>query len=110
IFMPAQMDDLQKFLVPKVVPGATVHLTSEEQAEIGVRMSDRGNVTFFDLRDGRIMAEEKAALPGGVDITSFAAGDPSQQAVAYGLSDGRMLVLEQDFKVTFQQDPDDSEK
>jgi len=110
IFMPAQMDDLQKFLVPKVVPGATVHLTSEEQAEIGVRMSDRGNVTFFDLRDGRIMAEEKVALPEGVDITSFAAGDASQQAVAYGLSDGRMLVLEQDFKVTFKVDPDDHEK
>ncbi len=110
IFMPAQMDDLQKFLVPKVVPGATVHLTSEEQAEIGVRMSDRGNVTFFDLRDGRIMAEEKVALAEGVDITSFAAGDPSQQAVAYGLSDGRMLVLEQDFKVTFRVDPDDHEK
>ena len=110
IFMPAQMDDLQKFLVPKVVPGATVHLSSEEQAEIGVRMSDRGSVTFFDLRDGRIMAEERVALPESVDISSFAAGDPSQQAVAYGLSDGRMLVLEQDFKVTFQMDPDDHEK
>ncbi|MDP2980340.1 MAG: ABC transporter permease subunit [Thiobacillus sp.] len=110
IFMPAQMDDLQKFLVPKVVPGATVHLSSEEQAEIGVRMSDRGSVTFFDLRDGRIMAEEKVVLPEGVDISSFAAGDPSQQAVAYGLSDGRMLVLEQDFKVSFQVDPDDHEK
>jgi len=110
IFMPAQMDDLQKFLVPKVVPGATVHLSSEEQAEIGVRMSDRGSVTFFDLRDGRIMAEENVVLPEGVDISSFAAGDPSQQAVAYGLSDGRMLVLEQDFKVTFQVDPDDHEK
>ena len=110
IFMPAQMDDLQQFSIPKDTQEASVHLTSEEQAEIGVRMSDRGSVTFFDLRDGRIMAEEKVVLPQGVDITSFAAGDPSQQTVAYGLSDGRMLVLEQDFKVTFQMDPDDHEK
>lgn len=110
IFMPAQMDDLQKFSVPQGALENSVHLTSEEQAEIGVRMSDRGSVTFFDLRDGRVMAEEKIALPEGVGTASFAAGDPSQQAVAYGLSDGRMLVLQQDFKVTFQQDPDDHEK
>ena len=110
IFMPAQMDDLQKFSVPKDAREASVHLTSEEQAEIGVRMSDRGSVTFFDLRNGRVMAEEKIALPEGVGVSSFAAGDPSQQAVAYGLSDGRMLILEQDFKVTFKQDPDDHEK
>ncbi|MDP3419846.1 MAG: ABC transporter permease subunit [Thiobacillus sp.] len=110
IFMPAQMDDLQKLSLPKNGGGATVHLTSEEQAEIGVRMTDRGSVSFFDLRDGRLMAEENVALPEGSEIRSFAAGDPSQQAVAYGLSDGRMLILEQDFKVTFQVDPDDSEK
>ena len=110
IFMPAQMDNLQSFTIPRGAQEASVHLTSEEQAEIGVRMSDRGSVSFFDLRDGRVMAEEKVVLPEGVDIASFAAGDPSQQAVAYGLSDGRMLVLEQDFRVTFQQDPDDHEK
>ncbi|MDP2266557.1 MAG: hypothetical protein Q8J70_08420, partial [Thiobacillus sp.] len=110
IFMPAQMDDLQQFTLPQGAQEASVHLTSEEQAEIGVRMSDRGSVTFFDLRNGRVMAEEKIALPEAVGVSSFSAGDPSQQAVAYGLSDGRMLVLEQDFKVTFQVDPDDHEK
>ena len=110
IFTPAHMDDLQKVSLPKNGGGATVHLTTEEQAEIGVRMTDRGSVSFFDLRDGRLMAEEKVSLPDGVEIRSFAAGDPAQQTVAYGLSDGRMLILEQDFKVTFQQDSKDSEK
>lgn len=110
IFSPAHMDELQKVSLPKNGGGATVHLTTEEQAEIGVRMADRGSVSFFDLRDGRLMAEEKVSLPEGVEIRSFAAGDPAQQAVAYGLSDGRMLILEQDFKVSFRQDPKDSEK
>jgi phosphate transport system permease protein len=110
IFMPAQMDALQKFSVPKIAQETSVHLSAEEQAEIGVRMSDRGSVSFFDLRDGRVMAEEKVVLPEGVSIASFAAGDLSQQAVAYGLSDGRMLILAQDFKVTFQQDARDHEK
>jgi len=76
IFTPAHMDELQKISLPKNGGGATVHLTSEEQAEIGVRMTDRGSVSFFDLRDGRLMAEESVALPQGVVIRSFAAGDP----------------------------------
>jgi phosphate transport system permease protein len=43
-------------------------------------------------------------------VTSFSAGDLSQKAVAYGLSDGRMIILQQDFKTTFKQDAEDSEK
>ena len=65
IFMPGQMGELTQFPLSKNKQEATVHLTSEEQAEIGVRMSDRGNVSFFDLRDGRVMAEEKVVLPQG---------------------------------------------
>ena len=119
IFLPAQMGTPQKFSLPRVTQAApatpqtqeaTVYLTSEEQAEIGVSMSNRGSVTFFDLRDGKPLAAEQATLPKGVGITSFSAGDPSQQAVAYGLSDGRALLLRQTFKVSFVQDPANPDK
>lgn len=105
IFLPAHMDELKPLAIPANAGEKTVHLTAEEQAEIGVRMSDHGSVDFFDLRDGRLIAKEKAAVPQGAAISSFAAGDLSQQVVAYGLTDGRMLMLSQDFKVSFQQDP-----
>jgi len=119
IFLPAQMGAPQKFSLPRVTQAApatpqtqetTVYLTSEEQAEIGARMSDRGSVIFFDLHNGNPLAAERAALPQGAGVTSFAAGDPSQQAVAYGLSDGRALLLRQKFKVSFVQDPHNPDK
>jgi len=110
IFTPASMDALKSLSIPKNGGGTTVYLTTEEQAEIGLRVTDAGGLSFFDLRTGRLMAAVFVSLPEGVEIRSFAAGDPSQQALAYGLSDGRMLILEQDFKVTFQLDPDDPEK
>ncbi|MFN3543658.1 MAG: ABC transporter permease subunit [Thiobacillus sp.] len=110
IFTPAKMEELKSFTLPGNAQEQTVYLTSEEQAEIGVRMTDRGAVHFYDLRDGRALASEQLAVPQGAEITTFAAGDPSQRSVAYGLSDGRMVIAQQDFKVTFKQDPEHPEK
>jgi phosphate transport system permease protein len=110
LFMPATMEKLQSFPAVGVQQEATVHLTAEEQAEIGVRFANQGSVAFFDMRTGKAMGEERVALPEGVAVSSFAAGELAQQVVAYGLADGRMIALKQEFKVTFAEDTNDSEK
>lgn len=110
MFMPASMDPLARLPVPGNPQDDTVHLTSEEQAEIGVRFTAQGNVSFFNLKDGQSRGEVRIALPAGARITSFAAGDLSHKAIAYGLADGRIVLAEQGFEVTFRQDPNDSTK
>jgi len=110
MFMPATMDPLVRHTLPGTVAETTVLLTAEEQAEIGVRFTAEGGVFFFNIADGQSRGEARLALPAGAKISSFAAGDLAQKAVAYGLADGRMIVTEQGFKVTFQQDPGDSAK
>lgn len=110
LFMPATMDKLAGLPMANNPQEATLHLATEEQAEIGVRFTANGQVVFFSLRDGAPVGEARLALPPHAAITAFAAGDPSQKAVAYGLADGRMIVAEQDFKVTFKQDAQDSAK
>jgi len=110
MFMPATMDPLVRHTVPGAAAETTVLLTAEEQAEIGVRFTAEGGVSFFNIADGQSRGEARLVLPAGVKISSFAAGDLAQKAVAYGLADGRMIVTEQGFKVTFRQDPADSAK
>lgn len=110
IFMPAQMEELNTLSLTKNVQGKTVHLGTEEQTEIGLRLSDGGAVTFFDLRDGKLIVEDKITLPEGVEPVSFSAGDLNQKTLAYGLSDGRMLLLQQKFDVSFAQDPNNPDK
>lgn len=109
IFMPPKMDEFKSLPLPPA-QSDVVHLSAEEQAEVGVRMQANGMVDFFDLRDGKAMGEVRVAVPQDTRITSFAAGDPSQRAVAYGLDDGRMILLLQDFKTTFTPDPNDPTK
>jgi phosphate transport system permease protein len=109
LFLPPEMEAPKPLAVPPIQE-RTVHLATEEQAEIGVRAGSGGSVTFFDLRNGRVRSHETLPIPEGVEVTSFAAGDPSQQAMAYGLSDGRMLLVGQEFKVRFKRDAADETK
>jgi len=104
LILPAEIHDLKKYPRPGPTAEKTLHLSAEELAEVGARFTDRGAVTFFDMRDGRITTEQRINLPDNVSITSFDAGDPHEYAVAYGLSDGRALLLKQVYEVTF---PDD---
>ncbi|MDP1524682.1 MAG: ABC transporter permease subunit [Rhodocyclaceae bacterium] len=110
MFMPATMEPLVRHTMPGATAETTVHLTAEEQAEIGVRFTAEGGVSFFNIADGQSRGEARLALPAGAKISSFATGDLAQKAVAYGLADGRMIVTEQGFKVTFLQDTEDSSK
>ena len=110
MFMPATMDPLVRHTMPGAAAETTVHLTAEEQAEIGVRFTAQGNVSFFNIADGQPRGAARLALPAGARISTFAVGDLAQKVVAYGLADGRMIVAEQGFKVSFKQDPADSAK
>lgn len=110
MFMPATTAPLVRHTLPGAAAETTVHLTAEEQAEIGVRFTAQGGVSFFNIADGQLRGEARLALPAGAKISSFAAGDLAQKAVAYGLADGRMILTEQGFKVTFLQDTQDSSK
>lgn len=104
LFKPVRVDAWQSFAVPGNKDGQTVHLASEEQREIGARFTDQGVVYFFDLHDGTPRGEFRVKLPSGVVITSFAAGDAHRYNAAYGLADGRVIVVGQKYGTRFDAD------
>jgi phosphate transport system permease protein len=110
LFTPPHMEDPRPVAVPAMAGQTTVHLATEEQVEIGMRVADQGSITFFDLRDGKVRLQERAGLPENVSATSFAAGDPRQQAMAFGTADGRLLLLKDDYKISFTQDLNNPKK
>ena len=101
LIKPVDIGDWQSYSVPGGVGERTVYLASEEQREIGARFTDRGAVHFFNLHDGTPRGESRIKLPEGASITSFAAGEAHEYIAAYGLSDGRAVVVKQTYGVTF---------
>lgn len=102
LFASAKATAIAEYAVPEKTLGKTVLLEAEEQNEVATRFTDSGNVIFFELATGKILITEKIKLPDGIHITSFAQGSPiSQGAVAYGLSDGKVIVVQHQYKVTY---------
>ena len=101
LIKPVDVSAWQSYSLPGGVGENTVYLSSEEQREIGARFTDNGMVHFFNMHDGTSRGEAKVKLPEGASITSFAAGDAHEYIVAYGLSDGRVVVVKQTYGVTF---------
>jgi len=103
LFMPASMKEIQHFNLTTAA-GETLHLAVEEKSEIGVRFTTLGHAIFFNLKDGSIVTDQALAIPADVTITSFAVADFATDVVAYGLSDGRALVIKHVYDVSYPND------
>ncbi|MCF5717810.1 ABC transporter permease subunit [Aeromonas veronii] len=104
IFNGASMEPATSFTLP--VAGKTAWLGMEEQNEIGYRFSDKGQVNFFALQgDDKIKVGQSLgqALVAG-DISTATTPAPGQKLIAYGFADGKALVVQPAFKVSYPND------
>ncbi|MEH8228327.1 ABC transporter permease subunit [Aeromonas veronii] len=104
IFNGASMEPTASFTLP--VAGKTAWLGMEEQNEIGYRFSDKGQVNFFALQgDDKIKVGQslgQAQVAG--DISTATTPAPGQKLIAYGFADGKALVVQPAFKVSYPND------
>lgn len=104
IFNGASMEPATSFTLP--VAGKTAWLGMEEQNEIGYRFSDKGQVNFFALQgDDKIKVGQslgQAQVAG--DISKATTPAPGQKLIAYGFADGKALVVQPAFKVSYPND------
>lgn len=102
LFLPASMNKIQEFSPPSAAE--TLHLAIEEKGEIAVRFTSQAQAVFFNLKDGSVIADYAFTLPENVTINSFAVADLASDVVAYGLSDGRALVIKHVYDVSYPND------
>ena len=101
LFLPPTIESRVQFAVPGGTAAQTFGLSAEEQREIGARFDDGGTITFFGFKDGAVLSQATIALPPDTRITSTAVGERRGYSVAYGLSDGRVVLTKQGYDVTF---------
>ncbi|PIE25200.1 MAG: phosphate ABC transporter permease [Neptuniibacter caesariensis] len=93
----------EQTVAPYTAPGEgkTLYLTMEEQAEIGLRVTDTGSFSFFNTRNGDVLKEESVSLPEGVTVTSFALASEYSGILALGYSNGQAQVFRHKYKSTY---------
>jgi phosphate transport system permease protein len=104
LFLPASMNQVVQFSSPDSSTGNTIYIATEEKNELGVRFTNQADAIFFGLKDGNVISKHKLAIPEDASITSFAVADPATDIVAFGLNDGRAVVVKHDYKITYPND------
>ncbi len=113
MFRPAHIESVGHYVAPGDAADKSLMYAMEEQHEIGLRVivNEQNNqkavspkAVFFDTQNGQLKETFNLAVPSGTEITAYAAGDPSTRMMALGLSDGRALLFQHHYRVTY---PDD---
>ncbi|MGQ7960027.1 ABC transporter permease subunit [Pseudomonas sp. SP16.1] len=80
---------------------APLLLAIEEQNQVAMRLDRAGMVQFFDLKSGAAVSRVQLPLAAGVSVASVGQDQPGSRRVALGLSNGQVLVLQHNYKVSY---------
>ncbi|MGY2227425.1 ABC transporter permease subunit [Pseudomonas gingeri] len=81
--------------------GNPLMISLEEQNQVGMRVSDQGQVLFFSVADATELSRVNLPLPAGTKVTSISKDQPGIPLVIVGLSNGQALVFRHTYKVTY---------
>ena len=101
LLLSSHAESVSSYQAPDAALGRTVFLSMEEQNEVGVRFTDTGKAIFFKVADGSTIRIDDLPIPEGTQITSYAHGDVDTGVIAYGLSDGRVVVVKHEYKQSY---------
>ncbi|WP_248799102.1 ABC transporter permease subunit [Pseudomonas sp. MWU13-2105] len=81
--------------------GKALMISLEEQNQVGMRVSDTGQVLFFNVQDASELSRVNLPIPAGTTVTSISKDQPGIPLVIVGLSNGQALVFRHTYKVTY---------
>nr|WP_314478699.1 ABC transporter permease subunit [uncultured Pseudomonas sp.] len=81
--------------------GKPLMLALEEQNLVGMRVSDKGQVLFFDTKTGDALERVGLPIPAGAQVTSIGTDQPGSPLVVLGLSNGQALIFNHTYKITY---------
>ena len=80
---------------------STLMVGGDEQNQVLYRVSNYGDVQFYDVTTGKLISSFTPTLPTGVAVVSSTKSMPSEQMFALGLSNGQALVMAIKFGVSY---------
>ena len=84
--------------------GKPLLLALEEQNLVGMRLTDTGDISFFNTKDASLISQQRLNIPEGVTVQSYAEDIPGSRRLALGLTNGQALVISHSYKVSYPND------
>ncbi|MCX4189890.1 ABC transporter permease subunit [Methylophaga sp. OBS3] len=78
-----------------------VHVMLDEYNEVGLSLDHDAQLRFFNAQTGDVIATPELPLPTDAGVSSFAAGSLSEGVFAYGFDDGRALMFNESYRISY---------
>lgn len=101
IFSSASVEKEQSYPTVQTQP---LFSNLERYGEVGLVADASGALQFFDAKTGAAGQKVQLTVPAGATITSFAKGEPRSGIVAFGLSNGQVLVAKHEYNLSYPND------
>ncbi len=82
----------------------SLHLSVEEQNEVGFKLSNNGDVHFFATKDGQVLVKDQLNFGQPEEISAFALENNVSRLFAIASDQGNILVSKPEYDITY---PDD---
>lgn len=98
LFAPASMEELAEYPVPAAEAGQTLHLSVEEKLVSGTRITDQGEIIYFDAHNGDM--QYQATLEGGVPTAWFPVSE-YDNIHAFGFDNGSVQLVQLAYQTSY---------
>ena len=99
LFSSASIDAEASYALPAEDQGESLYLTTEEQAEVGMRVTSNGSIVFFSVADGSVIDTIKNRRTE--KVTAFAVESDTSRLMAFGYDDGKALIVKHDYRTSY---------
>lgn len=101
IFSSASVEKEQSYPTVQTQP---LFSNLERYGEVGLVADASGALQFFDAQSGAAGQKVQLTVPAGATISSFAKGEPRSGIVAFGLSNGQVIVAKHEYNLSYPND------
>lgn len=104
LFKGAQLHPVSSYTLPEPSAGSTLLYSTEEQAEIAMRLDANGTVHFFYVDTGTTV--QKVDLLADLDarVSSWAHVSPDRNIIGLGLDSGQILIFRHSYDLKYAKD------
>jgi len=102
LFSPAEQQKVAEY--PQANQETMLAMSMEEQAEIAVSFSKKGNIRFWSTVNGQEISQFKVQVPEKATVSSFSMTDASRSSAMFGFSNGQILATRLIYKTTYPND------
>lgn len=101
LFQPASLQRSSGYTLQ--ASGQPLYLGMEEQAEVAARLSDSGELVFFNARTGDVIKQHQVPLTG-TEVSAMGLNSEQVPLMALASGSGQLMLIQLQYKVSYPND------